>query len=330
MTMNPLISIIVIGRNEGERLVRCLQSIHGINTTGFRAELIYVDSASTDNSVIQARQLGAEVIEVKPERPCAAIGRNAGLAKAHGEYVLFLDGDTLLHPEFLQHALVSMQQPQVAVVWGHRRELYPDQSVYVRVMDLDWIYPPGESEFCGGDALFNTAVLRAVGGFNESLIAGEEPELCRRLRQRGFIIQHIDVPMTKHDLAIRKLSAYWKRAFRAGHAYAEISNRFTGTPDPLWQADARKNMIRGSFFILGLLLLGFAWQIPILPLIFILVFGLSICRTYLKSRWKSDNKRTLFLYAIHSQLQHLPIFFGQLAYYWHRHRGEKQQLVDYK
>lgn len=73
----------------------------------------------------------------------------------------------------------ACSKPQVAVVWGHRRELYPDQSVYVRVMDLDWIYPPGESEFCGGDALFNTAVLRAVGGFNESLIAGEEPELCR-------------------------------------------------------------------------------------------------------------------------------------------------------
>lgn len=132
----------------------------------------------------------------------------------------------------LWKALKAIKQPHVAVVWGHRREMDPGQSVYVKAMDLDWMYKAGTSEFCGGDALMKTGVLRAVGGFNATLIAGEEPELCRRMRQQGHVILHIDTPMTLHDLAIHKFSAYWKRTFRAGHAYAEISNRFKGTEDP--------------------------------------------------------------------------------------------------
>lgn len=330
MNQQPLVSIIVIGRNEGDRLARCLKSIHQIHQGSFQTELIYVDSASTDQSVIVANEHGAKVVEINPKRPCAAVGRNAGLAIAHGDYVLFLDGDTILHPDFLQKALQAICQPHVAVVWGHRREMNPNQSIYVKAMDLDWIYKAGVSEFCGGDALMKTYVLRSVGGFNDTLIAGEEPELCRRIRQQGYVILHIDAPMTLHDLAIHKFSAYWKRAFRAGHAYAEISNRFKDSDDPLWKADARKNMVRGSLYIGALIALVFSGIVPLLLPLLACGFAAITARTYRQCRWKSDNQLTLWLYALHSHFQQIPILCGQLSFYWHRQRGIKKQLVNYK
>ena len=217
----PLVSVVIIGRNEGDRLLDCLEAVNIVPREGFRLELIYVDSASSDGSPDRARAHGARVIEVNPERPSAALGRNAGWRSSKGEFVLFLDGDTLLEPDFIAKALPAMDEPGVAVVWGHRRERFPEQSLYIRVLDLDWIYPPGDSEYCGGDALMRREALEHVDGFDDTLIAGEEPEVCRRLREQHYRVLHMDIPMTLHDLGIDSFSAYWRRALRAGHAYAD-------------------------------------------------------------------------------------------------------------
>ena len=286
---SPLVSVVVIGRNEGARLTRCLQSIQAMRNPGGTVEIIYVDSASRDDSVARARGLGARVIEVVPERPSAALGRNAGWREAHAPYVLFLDGDTILHSDFVRVALQAMQDPQVGVIWGHRREIHPEQSLFNRVLDLDWVYPPGVSDFCGGDALMRTEVLRAVDGFDATLIAGEEPELCQRIRALGYRILHIDHPMTGHDLAMTSWNSYWKRAFRAGHAYAEISHRLRDTDFPLWVEDARRNRIRGGGLLLLLIgaLSGVVWTQAIIPLLvgFGVVLALPV-RSAGKARWK--------------------------------------------
>ena len=134
----------------------------------------------------------------------------------------------------------------IAAVWGHRREIHPEHSIFNRVLDLDWIYPPGLTEFCGGDVLMRRAALVEAGGFDEGLIAGEEPELCRRIRALGYKILHINQSMTGHDLQIMRWSQYWKRATRAGHAYAEVSERFRNSDDSFWSSERKANMIRGS------------------------------------------------------------------------------------
>ncbi len=157
----PVLSVVVIGRNEGERLARCLESVRAMTDPGGPVELIYVDSASTDGSPERAAALGATVMTVRPERPSAALGRNAGWRVAQAPLVLFLDGDTILHPRFVADSLPEFQNPPVTVVWGHRREIHPEASLYNRVLDLDWIYPPGPSEFCGGDALMRREPLEA-------------------------------------------------------------------------------------------------------------------------------------------------------------------------
>ena len=211
-----LISVVVIGRNEGARLGRCLASVGAMLREGFSIETIYVDSGSSDDSVAVAERMGATLVALDSKRPTAAMGRNAGWRIARGSIVLFLDGDTALDSRFVADSLGCFEDESVAVVWGHRREMQPRSSVYVRVMDLDWVYSPGWTSFCGGDALFRRDVLQAVGGFDETLIAGEEPELCRRIAAIGKRILHVDRAMTGHDLAITKFGQYWRRGYAHG------------------------------------------------------------------------------------------------------------------
>lgn len=329
----PALSIVVIGRNEGQRLARCLDSIQSMQSVGGRVEVIYVDSASTDDSVQLATAAGAVVIALDAERPTAAMGRNAGWRRAGAEWVLFLDGDTILDSGFARKALHAIEADEsLAVVWGHRREIHPETSIYNGILDLDWMYPPGIVLLCGGDVLMRRRALEEAGGYDQELIAGEEPELCRRLRARGYRILHIDEPMTGHDLQMTRFGQYWKRSTRTGHAYAEIAIRFRGTQDPLWQRERRANFIRGGFWVLSFAaaaaVLGLGW-LPLLGWL-LLLLALSL-RSAWKVRWKAPGRAgLLFLYGLHSHLQQVPILVGQLQFEWNRFRGRRRSLIEYK
>jgi glycosyltransferase involved in cell wall biosynthesis len=329
----PLVSVVVIGRNEGERLRRCLQSVFEMDRGAFDMEVIYVDSGSIDGSVGLAQTMGAKTIVLHPERPSAALGRNAGWRAAAGSIVLFLDGDTILHPRFVEDSLAEFSDPEIAVVWGHRRELYPKRSIYIRTLDLDWVYAAGKTEYCGGDALFLRDVLARVNGFDETLIAGEEPELCRRIAALDYSILHVDRPMTGHDLAIHRWSQYWKRSTRAGHAFAEVSDRFRSTGQSFWAEESKRNRNR-ALVLVGLLLMGLLGSILSLspwPLAAVLAFFcLLAMRSAWKARWKSKDVIALALYGIHSHLQQVPIYVGQLQYKLNRRRGKRAMLVEYK
>ncbi len=328
----PLVSVVVIGRNEGERLERCLSSVAKMCRESFETEVIYVDSGSTDDSVEVASRLGATTVSLTLVRPTAALGRNAGWRLAQGKFVLFLDGDTVLNPHFVAQSLCDFTEG-TGVVWGHRRELHPSASVYHRVLDLDWVYPVGESAFCGGDALFLRNVLERTGGFDVNLIAGEEPELCRRILEFGYVIEHVDRAMTGHDLGITLFGQYWRRATRAGYAYAEVSDRFSSTPNPFWRRESRGNYFRASVLVfsavsasVATLLLATLWPLALWSII----FGLLAGRTAWKARWKSSEWSVLLLYGFHSHLQQVPICLGQLRYRVNRQRGRQADLFEYK
>jgi hypothetical protein len=244
-----------------------------------------------------------------------------------------LDGDTVLHPEFAVAACNALEQDSsIAAVWGHRREIHPEASVYNRVLDLDWIYPPGPAEFCGGDVMMRRQVLCEMAGFDEKLIAGEEPELCRRIRAKGCGILHIDCPMTGHDLQITRWSQYWKRATRAGHAYAQVSERFRKSEDPFWTTDRRRNLMRGTCWLMSLVAaigaIPFFGLVPVA--LFLCLLLLLSLRSAWKARWKRSTPGILMLYGIHSQLQQIPIFIGQMQYEMSKKRNKMQKLIEYK
>jgi cellulose synthase/poly-beta-1,6-N-acetylglucosamine synthase-like glycosyltransferase len=328
----PTISIVVIGRNEGERLLQCLESIRRMRPVHGEVETIYVDSASTDGSAERAAQFGAKVVSAEFERPCAAAARNAGWRIARAPIVLFLDGDTVLDPNFVIDSLSEFADPSIAVVFGHRREIRPKASIFNRVLDLDWIYLPGKVDFCGGDALIRTDVLNRVGGFDAELIAGEEPDLCYRIRALGYIVLHVDRPMTGHDLAMTRFSQYWWRAIRSGYAFAEIAERFRQTESPFWLGQARRNNLH------GLTILAVGVGAPILalvvhsvwPVVAALGFIVAIStRTAFRCKWKSDDLVTRLLYGVHSHLVKIPILFGQLKFQLDRRLQRRAALIEY-
>jgi cellulose synthase/poly-beta-1,6-N-acetylglucosamine synthase-like glycosyltransferase len=295
-------------------------------------EVIYVDSASMDGSPERAAGLGARTIELPPGGTTAALGRNAGWRAATAPFILFLDGDTILHPRFVVESLRDFTA-DTAIVWGHRREIHPEVSAFNRVLDLDWVYPPGITEFCGGDALMRRDALAEVNGFDESLIAGEEPEMCRRMRAKGWTILHVDRPMTGHDLAMTAWTQYWKRATRAGYAYAQVSERFRNSGLPFWEEDARRNRIRAlalsAVFACGIALSAATFSIWPFALA-VLLFAALAFRTASRIRWKSPSFVTRILYGLHSHLQQIPIFLGQLQYARDRRAGRTRGLIEYK
>ena len=328
----PLVSVVVIGRNEGQRLERCLQSVQQADWSGCTHELVYVDSRSSDDSVARARALGATALVLDDASPCAAKARNLGWRQAKGRFILFLDGDTELHPGFVQQALRALAEPVLCAAWGHRRESRPQQSIYTRVLDLDWVYPSGRSLYFGGDVLVRRAALEQVEGFDPTLKAGEEPELCARLRAAGWEIEHLDVPMTQHDLAVTSLRAYCLRAYRSGIAYAEVAERMRLRGDILWQHEARRDFRHGLLFVAApfVLLAALALQ-PWLALALLALAALYIIRTARRCAWKAPGQWGLCLqYAIHAHFQKIPALFGQLK--WRRARRAQSEiaLVDYK
>mgnify|MGYP002778476812 FL=1 len=217
------VGVVAIGRNEGERLVRCLASLQ---PTG--CPVVYVDSGSTDGSTDAARRMGAEVVPLDMTRPfTAARARAEGAAALEVrdtdlDGVLFIDGDCELETSFLAKATRFLaDNADFAVVCGRRRERFPEHSPYNRLIDREWNTPVGEAAACGGDALYRFAAYRAVGGFDPKMLAGEEPELCSRLTAAGWRVMRLDAPMTIHDAAIHHFGQWWKRAVRSGIGYMQ-------------------------------------------------------------------------------------------------------------
>jgi len=328
----PTVSVVIIGRNEGERLRQCLASVDQAQWQILSHDVWYVDSRSTDDSMRVAGEAGANCILLDDPSPCAAKARNLGWTAARGEFILFLDGDTQLAPGFVQAALAALDDPTLCAAWGHRRESNPGQSIYTRVLDLDWVYPIGRSLYFGGDVLVRRSALEQVGGFDPTLMAGEEPELCARMRACGWQIEHLDEPMTRHDLAVRSLRAYLLRCYRSGIAYAEVAHRMSALGDPLWQREALRDFRHGVIYALFPLALLLAWWLQASVALGLLgLAALMIARTAWRCRDKAAGDPLLCIqYALHSHLQKLPALAGQLA--WRRaHAGSVEVgLVEYK
>lgn len=252
------LAVVVIGRNEGERLTRCLASI---SLADGRA--VYVDSGSTDGSRELAARAGADVVPLDPGRPfSAARARNEGFDRALAldpelELVQFLDGDCELAPGWLAEGeRVLRERPDVAAVCGRVRERHRDRTIYNRLCDLEWDVPAGEARSCGGNAMMRGAAFREAGGFDPALVAGEEPELCVRLRGAGWLILRLPAEMATHDAAMSRFGQWWRRAVRCGWAYAEGAALHGAPPERHWVRERRSAVAWGMLLPLATLLLA--------------------------------------------------------------------------
>lgn len=316
------LSVIAIGRNEGERLRRCLKSVLPIVPA-----VVYVDSGSTDGSNRMAEEMGAQVVDLDLSRPfTAARARNEGLrcllqCYPDIDFVQFVDGDCEVVAGWLEAAQDFLQShPGHAVVCGRRRERHPERSIYNRMCDQEWDTQVGEALSCGGDAMMRISALQAVGGYREGLIAGEEPELCVRLRQAGWRVHRIDREMTLHDAAITRFGQWWKRTIRSGHAFAEGAWLHGAPPERHWVRENRRLWFWGAVLPISISMLaiglGASWWL------LSLVYPLQWLRLFIRSG--SAGASALLLIGKFAEA------WGALKFHVSRLRGTTGAIIEYK
>jgi len=312
------IAAVLIGRNEGQRLIASLDAL-----AGRVGHIVYVDSGSSDGSVAEARQRGAEVISLDMSKPfTAARARNAGLASLdpeRWEFVQFLDGDCAMQPDWLRPAVAAMDHNQIlGAVAGRRRERHPERSVYNRLCDAEWDTPVGPALAVSGDALLRHAAIDRIGGFRDDLIAGEEPEMCVRLRAAGWSIERLPVEMSLHDADMTRFSQWWRRSRRAGYAFAEGASIHGDTPEQHWRHETRRAVLWGA----------------VLPAIALLGCFLTPWTLLLLLAYPAQMLRLLprlgFERAFFTVLGKFPEVFGIMDFYQLKLRKRRRTLIEYK
>ena len=336
MTEQCPIGVVVIGRNEGERLKRCLNSIQSQHN----GPVIYVDSGSTDGSVDFAKSVGVDVVDLDISIPFTmARGRNAGFTYLVENYpdcqfVKFVDGDCEVAAGWIDIGLQFLQDRQIyAGVCGNRSERFPETTIYNQLINIEWHGSEGEVDACGGDAIYRIASFKAAGCFNESMIAGEEADLCLRIRKQGFRLMRLDSPMTIHDANIHHFSQWWKRSVRCGHAYAHGYDLHR--QDSVVGEKSYKKKPLLSSLIYGLLLPGL---LVLCVLMQMFLFSLIILALYIRAASKaagskSDSSNSIgqrYLYACFIFLGKLPEAQGVLRYYRNRAMGKTSKIIEYK
>ncbi len=321
---------VVIGRNEGERLRRCLESLRGRTN-----RLVYVDSGSTDGSVALARSFGADVVEIELSTPfTAARARNAGYralreAEPDLDFVQFVDGDCAVTPGWLESAAKYLaDNPKVGVVCGRRREIRPEASLYNELCDIEWDTPVGKARSCGGDAMMRRAAFDQVNGFNPTLIAGEEPELCVRLRRAGWEVHRLPSEMTLHDAAIHHFPQWWRRNVRAGYAYAEGAKLHGAPPERHCVAQLRRALFWGGC-VPAATALGFVPTLGLSSLL-PLAYGVSALRSYRATRARGRSAKSAATYAAFTTIGKFAELQGVLRYYRLKLLKKPSVLIEYK
>lgn len=319
--MQPKIGVVIIGINVEKYLEDCISSVLSADYPENLLEIVYVDGGSQDDSPEIAKAIeGIKVIELRDRQPTPGRGRNTGWKVLSVPLIQFLDADTILNPDWLNRAVPMLDDLTVAVC-GHRREKDPYRNAYHMLTNMEWHYEMGLCRYFGGDVLVKREALEKTGGFDESLIAGEDPELSYRIRQKGWQILRIDAPMTTHDINMTTLKQYLKRAYRSGYAYAEIGLRFIKNNEKMWLRELVR-IIYKTLVPIALVLAGFMiGKVWLGILLGLLILGRPFFRlNRLKQNLGQSWKYTL-IYAGHSALVVYPQFWGILRYFWGRSFG---------
>lgn len=318
--------VVAIGRNEGERLKRCLTSARGAQA------LVYVDSGSHDGSVDWARSQGFDVVELDTRTSfTAARARNAGFRRLMElapqlRFVQFVDGDCELVEGWLDQAIAYLvAKPDAAAVFGRRRERHPERSIYNRICDAEWNVPLGRVSACGGDVMMRLVALEQVGGYRDDFIAGEEPELCVRLRAAGWTIWRIGAEMTRHDAAMVQFGQWWRRNVRSGYAFALGRFHHGAPPEKLWVWESRRAWLWGIWLPLACAIAVIAFGLP--GLVLLLAYPLQLLRRIPRQPGRLGDR---IRFASLELLGRFAEGFGQLRFAAHRLLGEKSHIIEYK
>lgn len=199
-----MISYIVIGRNEGWKLKLCFESINKsiIENSYIQSEVIYVDSASTDNSIEIANSFEFVKTYTLTADYNAPIARNVGASVATGSILYFIDGDMEIEPAFLKNVINYNGNLCYGFVGGYYIGKYYDKNwnyLYERQ------FPPAKKfktdyfeAFTGGLFIISKNHWDSVKGMKPYLTGGADPDLAVRLAKKGVFKLWINKPMAIH------------------------------------------------------------------------------------------------------------------------------------
>ncbi|MDP9090662.1 MAG: glycosyltransferase [Pseudomonadota bacterium] len=334
--MSEKLGLVVIGRNEGERLTRCLASVADI------PKRVYVDSGSTDGSVALAQRQGVGVVELPvPPLFTAARARNAGLSQLLAgepdlEFVQMVDGDCEIQSGWIDAGLAALRlDSELALVYGRLRERYPEKSIYNALCDDEWDAPVGDSPTCGGIALFRVAALRQVNFYNSSMIAGEDTELSTRLRKRGWRLRRIDAEMAFHDADLTRFSQWWTRTRRSGHGFGEMAFLHPDARDPNWPRTVHSIFAWGGVMP-AMLVLAIALALTLSPWWWVTVgfllipWPLRMAQLAKRQARRGLSPRVARASGVLLMLGKLPQFLGLIGYHLDRLSGRTSRLIEHK
>lgn len=326
--MNKRLAIVVIGRNEGDRLRRCIDTLIEQTT-----QVVYVDSGSTDNSVEMAHSRHVRVVDLDMSRPfSAARARNAGYAALRktfpdAKYVQFVDGDCDVHPHWLQSACEFLDgHAEVVAVYGSLSERHPERSIYNLQCHVTWNpHEAGETEFFGGNVMMRTHAMDAAGGFREEIIDSEDHELAIRLRRQGGKVWYLQHPMAIHDLAMYHFGQWWTRNLRGGYGNGFIVTLHSDAPGRPRQRSWYRSWAWG--LVLPLLVALATWHWGPIGLVPLLLYGLSFVRTYFSSPEVGGGHARLALLSILGKFAEMT---GQLKFVLDRFTKRRATIIEYK
>ena len=321
------VGAVVIGRNEGERLMKCLASV-----TQAARTVVYVDSGSTDDSVATARSMSVAVVNLDMAMPfTAARARNEGFRCLHQLqpdliYVQFVDGDCEIADDWMVNAAAFLDaHKDVAVVCGRLRERHPERSIYNMLCDIEWDTALGNTKACGGNAMMRADAFDKAGGFLPGLIAGEEPELCVRLRASGWRIWRLSEAMALHDAAMTRFSQWWRRMQRSGYAYAQGAQLHGAPPERHGVSESRRAWFWALVIPAAIAVAVIGLGMP--ALVLLLIYPLQVIRLALRG---THSVRENWLYALFLVLGKFPEMLGQATFMFHRFMGSQSRLIEYK
>lgn len=324
------IGVVVIGRNEGARLRRCLKSV--LSQT---ENVVYVDSGSSDDSVMYAKSNNVDVLELDMGIPFSAgRARNEGFQLLHAnnnklKYIQFIDGDCELCKGWLTYAATYLEQNDpCALVAGRREEKYPEKSVYNLLCDIEWNTPVGEAKACGGDFMIRKPAFQQVDGFNPSVIAGEEPDMCYRLRKMKWSIFRLDHPMTLHDANMMRFVQWWKRAVRSGYAYAQGYSLHADDHQGYCLKESIKIWVWAFVIPASILLLTILDNYTYFFLF--ILYILQFAKIALQRNIQLKNAKHSIIYGIFTVISKFPQLVGQIMFIKRKIYGEKHSIIEHK
>lgn len=318
-----VISFIIIGRNEGWKITKCLQSVFDAiaynNLIDY--EVIYVDSNSTDDSVERVLKFKDIKIFKITSKPNPAIGRNIGAQESNGESLFFIDGDMEIMTEFLHLVYDEKNGLKYNYLSGQfknyyyndKGKLFKKESCYNLKKENTYMATTG------GLFLIKKELWNSINGMRNKYKTGEDLDMGLRLAKKGFkILRKKDLLAKHHTIQYVDKKRFWKDFFKGSHLYA----RSMIYRDHILNKHVYKTIIRSDYSLVIMIILGIislSTNSPYPLLIYVLVI---LLRSIKNSNEK--NKLNLVVYYI---LRDVSVIIGFLFFFPKETSKDKIQYI---